>query len=58
MMRVKVGNINWNEIVEFFDSFPREGFDLKYEKAGGDLITEAQCMGSLMGELKSVSLPE
>lgn len=37
MMRVKVGNINWNEIVEFFDSFAREGFDLKYEKAGRGL---------------------
>lgn len=34
MMRVKVGNINWNIIVEFFESFARESFDLKYEKAG------------------------
>ena len=33
-MKVKVGNIKWNKIVEFFESFARKSFDLKYEKAG------------------------
>ena len=59
MMRVKVGNITWDKIGEFFDSFAREGFDLKYERARRGLDNRSTMYRlKSIHRLKSVNLPE